>query len=85
MLQHGGRRCREGDDLAWLPGDTVGGAEAPEQRQEVGVLAMHDMRPNIDFVAARRMTPAARAAAELRAALEHKRTKAAFRQGYRAG
>jgi hypothetical protein len=46
---------------------------------------MHDMRPDIDFVAARPMTPAARAAAELRAALEHERAKPAFHQRYRAG
>ena len=42
------------------------------------------MRADVDVVAARRMAPAARPAAEVACALKHERAKAAFRKGYRA-
>ena len=43
------------------------------------------MRADVDVVAARRMAPAARPAAELACALKHERAKAAFRKRHRAG
>ena len=85
MSQHG-RRCRRNrDQLARLPGDAAARAEPLEKSEEVRVLAVHDVRADVDLVAGVGMAPASRAPSQLARALEHQRPQAAFGKRHRAG
>ena len=85
MAQHRRRAGRDRDQLFRLPGDAIARPQALEQRQEIGVFAVHQVRSDVDRVAARRVRPAACAPTELTSALQHHHAQPAVGKRYGAG
>src|SRR5262245_2903645 len=76
---------RQRDKPVPLPADELTRAQPLEQRQHVAVLAVQHVRTQVDRVAAVRLGPAARAAAEGFLALEERHAQPGIAEGERAG
>ena len=75
----------ERDHLFRLPRDGAVAAEPRQERREIAVFAVHEVRADVDHIAARAVGHAVRAASEPAAAFEDERLHALFRKGDRAG